>query len=314
MARNSSGQHEAGPNRNSSTDEPSGAQNGSQQQTSTNGSEPRRAGIFLSKQTLDAILKHKSQRGADMIALLTFYHYTALWQGTNQPKADVRYVIKGLHWGHDKVREIRALLLELKLIEDVRRVDQRTGKVTGWFTKLAFFRPVPEPIAPMKNHPPDLPEGGFRERNALRSGNLNALRSGKEVFSNENTKVFAAAKPVSLASLLSSLPERQVRVAELFVQYLSERFPRRLMPITERTEALETALAQAAATEKEVKDFERLCRDVAWVCANPHFHGRGGRYNFTDRYGQHDFVVPNPQRKNRGRNSIMDLIWANCHP
>ena len=69
-------------------------------------------GFYLSKQTLDKLLGHKSGRGADMIALLVFYHYTALWQASDQPHATVAFVAKGLHWGLDKAREIRNLLKE----------------------------------------------------------------------------------------------------------------------------------------------------------------------------------------------------------
>jgi hypothetical protein len=100
-----------------------------------------RAGIFISKQTLDTILRQK-RCVAEMIALLNFYHYTALWQGTNQPRASLHYAAKGLKWGRDKVRAVRPLLLKLKLIEDFRAVDSVSGKVKGWYIRLPYFHPT----------------------------------------------------------------------------------------------------------------------------------------------------------------------------
>jgi hypothetical protein len=120
------------------------------------------AGFFLSKQTIDVLLRHK--RGADMIALLVFYSYTATWQQTDQPRATVDFVAKGLNWGLDKVREIRNLLREAGFIEDIAPVDER-GKKKGWFVRLCHFHPrcfpeggeVPSTLGvspPLAKHPP----------------------------------------------------------------------------------------------------------------------------------------------------------------
>jgi len=140
-------------------------------ESKSNGNNNGHAGIFISKQTLDMVLRQKTRHVADMIALLNFYYYTALWQNTNQPCASLTYVAKGLKWGRDKVRAVRSLLLKLRLIEHVRTVDSQTGKVVGWYIRLSYF------------HPTDSPEGGFHQRvdskatNALRSVSTNALRS-----------------------------------------------------------------------------------------------------------------------------------------
>ena len=89
---------------------------------------------------LDKVLRH--ERAADMIALLTFYHYTALWQRTNQPRASIKFVAKKLRWGEAKVRAIKKLLTRLKLIEDLCATHPQTKKITGWYVKLAYFHPV----------------------------------------------------------------------------------------------------------------------------------------------------------------------------
>jgi hypothetical protein len=160
-----------------------------------------RSGFFISKQTFDAILRQKSRRVSDMIALLGFYHYTGLWQDTNQPRASLKYVAKGLHWGRDKVRATRSLLLKLRLIEDVRAVDPVTAKVTGWFVRLLYF------------HPTDLPESGFYQRvdskatNALRDNKTNALRSDRGAPT--RTREAAAAGNSKISSSDLSLEEAE---------------------------------------------------------------------------------------------------------
>lgn len=40
--------------------------------------------VTLSKRTFDIFLKQEN--AADLIALYTFYYYTAKWQDSNQPK------------------------------------------------------------------------------------------------------------------------------------------------------------------------------------------------------------------------------------
>jgi len=72
--------------------------------------------IVLSKPLIDLILKQKNP--ADLIALYTFYYYTAKWQKTNKVRATVGYVAKGLKWGVDKTRDRRNQLKAIGLIED----------------------------------------------------------------------------------------------------------------------------------------------------------------------------------------------------
>ena len=64
--------------------------------------------IILTKQTLDTFLKQDNP--SELIALYTFYYYTAKWQKTNQPKCTTDYVSKGLHWGIQKVQKVKKQL------------------------------------------------------------------------------------------------------------------------------------------------------------------------------------------------------------
>jgi hypothetical protein len=98
-----------------------------------------------------------------MIALLVFYHRTALWQRTNQPRASIACVMKGLSWGRDKVRAVRSLLLKAGLIEDALCRDATTERVKGWFVKVRYFHPTDFQGGGSTEgnfHPPDFTTGG----------------------------------------------------------------------------------------------------------------------------------------------------------
>ena len=73
--------------------------------------------VILTKQTLDVFLRQEN--AAELIALYTFYYYTAKWQQTNQPKCTTDYVAKGLHWDRNKVSKVKKQLADLELIEDI---------------------------------------------------------------------------------------------------------------------------------------------------------------------------------------------------
>lgn len=93
--------------------------------------------ILLTKQTLDVFLSQKNP--ADLIALYTFYYYTAKWQRTNQPRCTASYVAKGIHWGTRKVKKVKKQLKEFGLINDVKVVDPKTKKVLGHYIKINYI-------------------------------------------------------------------------------------------------------------------------------------------------------------------------------
>lgn len=85
--------------------------------------------VGITRESIEIILKsEKLAPVADMLALWMFYAYTARWQKTNKPKATVSFVMKGLGWGRDKVRNARQGLLKLKLIKDVQDHKKGQGK------------------------------------------------------------------------------------------------------------------------------------------------------------------------------------------
>lgn len=126
--------------------------------------------IILSKILLDKLLKQDNP--SDLIALYSFYYYTAKWQKTNQPKATDNYCMNGLKIGYDRFRKAKNKLLELGLIEKLQiRID---NKIFEWIIKINFIWKD----ATYKNSE-NLELGKPRTRktkiNALSTNNKNAL-------------------------------------------------------------------------------------------------------------------------------------------
>lgn len=93
--------------------------------------------VILTKQTLDIFLRQENP--SELIALYTFYYYTAKWQQTNQLKCTTGYVAKGLHWGVNKTRKVKKQLKDFGLIEDVQTRDPITKKVCGHYIRMNYI-------------------------------------------------------------------------------------------------------------------------------------------------------------------------------
>lgn len=143
---------------------------------------------------MDLFLAQKNP--GDLISLYTFYYYTAKWQKTNQPKASISYVAKGLHWNKDKVIKVKRQLEELGLIEEIRRVDENSGKVLGWYIRIVDLWKTDEPHS-------SNPESGFQDSNAFPAVNKNAFSA----FSKENGEA-----PRSIKIIGSLLKEKLQKI------------------------------------------------------------------------------------------------------
>lgn len=157
--------------------------------------------VILTKQTLDIFLQQENP--SELIALYTFYYYTAKWQQTNQIKCTTEYVAKGLHWNKHKVVRVKKQLLEFGLIEDARIVDEATKKVTGYYIKMNYIfkkttlnesqcaQNPPTGFEAPKNEKASVPKIDPLENehtNALSTNNLNALSTGNNIFYVGNKK------------------------------------------------------------------------------------------------------------------------------
>lgn len=140
--------------------------------------------IVLSKALIDKLLK--SDNFAELLALYTFYYYTAKWQKTNQPYATTKYVAKGLKWGEDKVRKYKKQLKSLGLVEDVQ-LKNECNRFEKSYIKVNFIWSK-SIIEERFSRTMDFPESGV-DRSAVESGinalstvSGNALSANKEIL------------------------------------------------------------------------------------------------------------------------------------
>lgn len=194
--------------------------------------------VILTKQTLDIFLKQDNP--ADLIALYTFYYYTAKWQCTNQPKCTTEYAAKGLGWGVQKVRKVKKQLIEFGLIEDVRKVDEKTKKTTGHFIKMnyIFKKETLEKSHSVQDqpesHPVQNPPGGNKTEknakttltvshrvahntpNALSTNNINALSTNSILKENKKEKNDEAVdlNVVEIIDFLNEKANKNFRLAK----------------------------------------------------------------------------------------------------
>ena len=165
--------------------------------------------IILSKQTFDVFLKE--EHPSDLIGLYTFYYYTAKWQKTNQIKCTTSYVAKGLNWTKERVIRNKKKLIEIGLIQDLRRKNEK-GQIEGWYIKLNYIWKKETVKGSLKTQRVDEPEGGLTQRvdetdiNALSAGSPNALSENKQYIlsGSQNPTTPNAEEPNNAGSTDSS--------------------------------------------------------------------------------------------------------------
>lgn len=118
--------------------------------------------IVLSKALFDLLLKEPNP--ADLIALYSFYYYTAKWQKTNQLKATIKYASEGLDISPARIRKAKKTLINLGLVEEVK--ERKGSFITGHFIRIHF-------IWSQNPYPLDSLSIGNREGNALSSNIIN---------------------------------------------------------------------------------------------------------------------------------------------
>ena len=159
--------------------------------------------IILTKPTIDRFLKEKNC--AELMALYTFYYYTAKWQRTNQPRCTTSYVAKALHWKEDKVRKVKKQLADMGLVEDVQDRDKNTNKIIGHYVsvKFIFKRETEENIK--KATLPQKVECGIEGRQMLKEN------SNKNALSNGNFSTLHCDAPIPAESVRSEEVSESVR-------------------------------------------------------------------------------------------------------
>lgn len=140
--------------------------------------------IVLSKPLLDLLLKQT--KPADLIALYSFYYYTAKWQRTNCPKATNSYIGTALKWSEEKVLKNKKTLIELKLIENIK-VKNEASQFSGHYIKVNFLwtRTQCEYLHKEKTITPEIQGMVFTGTNALSTNNK---KEEENIYTNKITQ------------------------------------------------------------------------------------------------------------------------------
>ena len=159
--------------------------------------------VGISKPTMERILKSGMSGIGDMIALWMFYAFTAKWQRTNRPRATVMYVMKGLDWGRDKVRNARRGLEKLGLISDAQQRGE-DGKLETRYVKVNYLVKgalLEESTVLLKNRPTVKPPHGKHGGKVLND-------SKRKCFHNSKENSLGLQRTRSFAEEVSSLAEK----------------------------------------------------------------------------------------------------------
>ena len=165
--------------------------------------------IIIPKAVFDILLKENNS--GDLIALYSFYYYTAKWQKTNQIKATNSYCQKGLNIGETRLLKAKTILINLGLIKNIKIYKG------GWYIKIMYIikskilKEEPEKQDSYKN--PKKQGLGKQGINALSSNNKNALSS--------NNKKTKTKKP--LIEYFPNKWKKNISFQELINDYITHR-------------------------------------------------------------------------------------------
>lgn len=111
--------------------------------------------IIINKATIERLFQEEN---TDVVVLYMFYYKTAKWQKHNPIKANDEYTRKCLHWGIDRVKNIKKRLKEMELIEVEKRVNEKQ-QIVGWFIRINYLESsgvnstsVIEPLVEKQHH------------------------------------------------------------------------------------------------------------------------------------------------------------------
>lgn len=93
--------------------------------------------VIIPKSIIDKM--RKESKPGDLMALYVFLYYTAKWQKTNQVKTSLSYIAKGLRWSKKRVIKAKRGLEGLDLIKPVKRIDEKTKRIKGWYIRIKYI-------------------------------------------------------------------------------------------------------------------------------------------------------------------------------
>ena len=141
--------------------------------------------LIVNQTTMERLFAEKNQNA---LVLYLFYYKTAKWQNTTVIRASDKYCKECLHWGIDKLQLAKKTLINMKLIEIIKKKDEQ-NRISGWFVKINYLEKATIPISTI----PIFPDVVKQDTNAIYNNSCekilyNNKKKGKEkneVFSNE---------------------------------------------------------------------------------------------------------------------------------
>lgn len=167
--------------------------------------------LIINNTTIERLFQEENK---DTLVLYLFYYKTAKWQKHNPIKANDEYVKKSLHWGTDKIKNLKKRLKDMELIEVEKRVNDKQ-QIEGWYVRLKYYQ-VTTPISTT----PISPLVASQETNTI-NNNINTIN-------NINTKEINKERKENIESVVRylnlTLGTKYRATSQSIVKHINARF------------------------------------------------------------------------------------------
>lgn len=212
--------------------------------------------------------------GPDEFLLYSFYLKTAKWQKSTEVWANNEYVMKCLGWGLKKVRAAKESLAKNGFVEQIRVVDDSSGKVKKWKVKLKYIQGINHQD---KNDPvDDKTTGAKKPLVPFERQDNNNNKISKEIPENNNNTPVILRNTIPYGNNITSYntPKGSERVIPPTGDVLGERRPTKGSEIkdpTTKTTPEDVRLVNVDLDSIQVGDWERL---VNWFEYNRRYKNK----------------------------------------
>lgn len=167
--------------------------------------------VITTTGNVHVLLQQPKAVRADLLALYTFIYYTGKRQHTNQPKCTNTFIAEAFGWGEHKIIKLKTILVELGLLDQVRRIDPQTGKVKGWYLRITYMlkastiKPLLQPAQPPLDASP--PQGTDAAMPQTVSGDQSGINTSGTASRLSPSHTLAGEQPNAFRAQSKILPE-----------------------------------------------------------------------------------------------------------
>jgi hypothetical protein len=219
---------------------------------------------------------------ANLLALYMAYVEITTWQKDNSIKATRSFMAQRLHWQPNKVSRLKGRLIELGLIEDIKR-HRDDGKISGHFILVKFI------VAP-DSHANHIVSGGLQYQVGNGSTNANDLQISA------NDPKTSASRPAGLVKQASSTGQLK-NMRDAFTQV---------------SEALGLS-GRAQPTEGRLRRLKTRAKNMSWPAVLQAAQNLGrddfmtGSNEASKRYATIDYLLRNDEIIDRWANKTHEV-------